>query len=212
MEIKIKTDGYVFCKSSFFSVHDVVQEKEYRFSDGINKLVGEIDSGNFGISYLISMYDKIDKALLFPPQNVTVDGKEISFSELSKISCYIDESYPLFSDKRLLLRKKTVKQHIECGLKKSKLPYTAKEILDMFMVQEHHREVFISHTGTERYKVMPAIGFAYGKEIFCFPWFSKSRYQGLSLPRAYAYSRIKLCCKTFKVRCRYLRNSQPQPR
>ena len=177
MEIKIKSNGYVFCKSSFFSVIDVIKEKEFQFSSGINKLFGDIDSGIFGISYLIAMYDKINKKELFCSDKTIVDGITTPLSALTKISCYIDESYPLFSDKRLFGRKKTVKQRIECGLKKSKLPYTATEVLDIFKVQEHHREVFINQTGTERYKVMLAIGFAYGKEVFCFPWFSKSRYE-----------------------------------
>ena len=74
-------------------------------------------------------------------------------------------------------KKKTVKRLIECGLKRSKLPYTSTEILDIFGVQEHHREISVNKTGTEQYKAMCAIGFSYGKEIFCFPWFSKSRYE-----------------------------------
>ena len=176
MEIKINVGGYVDCKSSFFSVSDVIQEQEFVFSSGINRLFGEIDSGNFGISYLISMYDRVNKNIIFLPHNAIIDGKEMTLSELAKISCYIDKSYPLFSDKPLFHRKKTVRQHIECGLKKSKLPYTSTEILDIFKVQEHHRDILIEQTGTERYKIMPTVGFAYGKEVFCFPWFSKIRY------------------------------------
>ena len=171
MNIKVNISGYVQCHSSFFDVDDVIQEKEFNFSSGISKLVGDIDSGNFAISYLISMYDKINKKTVFLPCDVIVDGKPTSLSELTKKACYIDRSYPLFS------KKKTVKRLIESGLKKSKLPYTATEILDIFGVQEHHREISVYKTGTERYKAMCAIGFSYGKEIFCFPWFSKSRYE-----------------------------------
>ena len=65
MNLKIKNNGYVYCHSSFFDAEDVLEEKEFEFSSGINKLVGDIDSGNFAISYLISMYDKIYKKQSF---------------------------------------------------------------------------------------------------------------------------------------------------
>ena len=181
MKIKIKNSGYIDCKSSFFSVLDILPEKEFEFSNGINKLFGDIDSGNFAISYLISMYDNVNKKMLFLPHNAIVDESVVSLSNLEKISCYIDQSYPLFSNRKLLKREKTVIQLIECGLKKSKLAYSATEILDMFEVQFHHREVLIKQTGTECYKAMSAIGFSYNKDVFCFPWFSKEKYQAFSM-------------------------------
>ena len=195
MKIKIKNSGYVDCKSSFFSTLDILRDKEFEFSNGINKLFGDIDSGNFAISYLISMYDKVNKNTLFLPHNATVDGIVTPLSDLAKISCYIDESYNLFSHKHLF-RNKTVNQLIKCGLKKSKLTYTVTEILDMFEIQSHHRDLLIKETGTERYKIMSAIGFSYGKEVFCFPWFSKCRYEAFSAHIAYSINVLKSLNKT----------------
>ena len=73
-KIFIKNRGYIDCKSGFYSVSDILdEESEYCFNVGVNMLRGEIDSGAFGISYLISMYDSIDKETLFLPHIAVVD-------------------------------------------------------------------------------------------------------------------------------------------
>lgn len=184
MKLTIRNDGWVSCKSSFYRVSDILNPNDvFEFHSGINRLYGEIDSGIFAISYLISMYDKIpknEKKLLFSPHVATLDGKEISLSALTKLACYLDSSYPLFSSK------KSARKLIEKGLKKSKLSYTVNDVFDFFKVQDFHRDIAISSSGTERMKIMAAVGFAYGKEIFCFPWFSKMRSQAFGKHPEYA--------------------------
>ena len=168
--IKIQIDGYISCRSSFYYVEDVVESKTFNFSKGLNKLVGEIDSGIFGISYLISMYDKINKKTVFSEPIAYVNDSAIPLQELSKYSCYLDESNRLFSSK------KTARRLITEGLQNSKLPYSPDEICELFKISDFRFNRCINAMGNERYKAMAAIGFCHEKQIFCFPWFSAKRY------------------------------------
>ena len=127
------------------------------------------------------MFDKVDKRFVFDPLTAMVNDTEMQLSELHKYSCYLDNSqYKLFSSS------KTVKQLISQGLKKSKLPYSLNDICDIFQLSPDRIERPIKSTGNEGYQAMAAIGFSFGKQIFCFPWFSKTRY------------------KTYKIRFEYL--------
>lgn len=168
--IKININGYVSAKSDFYCVEDVLPNDEVALQNGVNMLEGGIDSGVFAVSYLISMYPKVNHRLLFSTPEALVDGVRVPLSKLAKRACYIDLSYPLFSSK------KTVRTLVTLGLKKSKLRYSADEICEIFKMTPFRFDRPISGTGNERFKAMSAIGFSYGKEIFCFPWFSKYRY------------------------------------
>ena len=170
-KIKIRNDGYVDCESSFYKVCDVLQGQEFNFARGINILKGDIDSGIFAISYFISMYDKINHKVLFQPQEAIVDGKAMQLSELSKQACYLDQSYRLFASR------KPVSDLVVQGLKQSKIVYSVDEIRNMFEIEKFRFDLPVDATGNERFKIMAAIGFCFGKQIFCFPWMSRMRFE-----------------------------------
>lgn len=172
--INIQNEGYVHCKSSFYSVHDILSaDSSYTFSLGTNKLIGEIDSGNWAISYLLSMYKHQPKDfVLFEQPEVMVNNKLISINELSGYSCYMDISYPLFSVN------KSVKDRILRGLAHSKSNYTYDEVVNLFHIDCDRCERPLAGVGNEIFKAMAAIGFSYKKEIFCFPWLSNKRFEG----------------------------------
>jgi len=168
--IKIINHGWISCQSSFYTVDDVIPEKEYSFNVGVNSLTGEIDSGIFGISYLLSMYEKIDKKTLFMPFEAEVNGEKMPLAELCKYACYMDEKYPLFSTK------KSVRKLVEQGIKKTGQNKTVEEIRDTFCLDKDRFERPLHQVGNEIFRCMAAIGIAHGKEIFCFPWLSKMRF------------------------------------
>ena len=172
--ITIQNDGYVHCKSCFYTAHDFVSNNtDYTFSTGINKLVGEIDSGNWAISYLISMYKHRPKDfVLFEQPYATVNNNFVSLDELSEITCYMDKLDPLFS------AKKTVKKLIIQGLEHSKLNYSCDDIKELFYLDGERFERPLCGVGNEIFRAMAAIGYSYGKEIFCFPWLSNRRFEG----------------------------------
>lgn len=171
--IIIKSEGYVYCKSNFYSVQDSLSNDScYAFSPGINKLIGEIDSGNWAISYLLSMYKhRPEDFLLFGQPKIAVNNNWISLNELSKFSCYIDKVDPLFSTEN------SVKEHIMQGLDHSKLKCSYDDIKNLFCIDSERFERPLKGVGNEIFKVMAAIGFSYDKEIFCFPWLSNRRFE-----------------------------------
>ena len=171
--ISIKNDGYVYCKSSFYSAQDSLSNHScYSFSRGINKLIGEIDSGNWAVSYLLSMYKhRPEDFVLFEQPIVAVNNKWISLNELSEFSCYMDKIDPLFSANN------SVKEHIKQGLDYSKLNCSYDDIKNLFHIDSERFERSLKGVGNEIFKAMAAIGFSYKKEIFCFPWLSNKRFE-----------------------------------
>ena len=180
--ISIELDGYIKCISCFYTVEDVIAtRKEFCFQNGYNKLCGSIDSGIFAISYLIGT-EKSKKSVLDNPI-VKINNKVTTLDELHKHSCYIDSSYSLFSSN------KSVKRLIIEGLKKSNSKIQYEEIKSLFGLDDERINRPLKACGNEKIRAMAAIGYAFGKQIFCFPWLSKIRY-------SYFYNHIKYVVDT----------------
>jgi hypothetical protein len=172
--IKVQNDGYIICKSSFYKARDTLSGKPYTFTAGINKLVGEIDSGNWAVSYFLSMYKpKSNRFIVFDRLEVTVNDEVYSMDEFLKLSCYIDESYPLFSDTKV----KTVREMVEQALQQNDLPHTVDEIRELFQMDNERFGRPLREVGNQIYKAMAAICFCHKKEVFCFPWLSHKRFE-----------------------------------
>jgi hypothetical protein len=118
------------------------------------------------------MYKYKPKDFVLSSMEFYINDKKTTIDEILKYSCYIDHKvYPLFSSS------KTVKNLIKKGLKKSKLPYSVDEIEELFELTKDRVERPIRQVGNERFRSMGAIGFAFGKEIFCFPWLSDKMFK-----------------------------------
>lgn len=172
-EIDVSIDCGVICKSNFYNSHDVLNDfTKFKFSSGVNMLVGDIDSGIWAVSYILSMYKHLKK-MIYYHKSVAVDGKETTFEEITEYCCYLDQTqYPLFSSKR-----KSVRKLIEKGLKISHLEKTADEIIELFCLDSERVERPICCVGNERFRAMAAVGYAFGKQVFCFPWLSKKMFE-----------------------------------
>lgn len=169
--IVIQNDGYIECKSNFYRTLDVLnQSSKYVFSSGVNKMVGEIDSGIWGISYLISMYHFIDQRLLFLPFQALVNDEIWDMNKLSKYTCYMDESYPLFN------KRTTIRKMIDRRVSKSRISQSSEQICQLFKLTDARLDRSLKEVGNERFKAMAAIAYSYGKEVFCFPWLSRKRF------------------------------------
>ena len=159
--ISIELYGWVKCISCFYTVEDVIStRKEFSFQKGCNKLYGSIDSGVFATSYLIGT-EKSKKSVLDNPI-VKINNKVTTFDELHKHSCYIDSSYSLFSSN------KSVKSLIIKGLKKSNSKIQYEEIKSLFGLDDERINRPLKACGNEKIRAMAAIGYAFGKQIFCF--------------------------------------------
>lgn len=171
--VNVKNEGYVYCRSSFYSAQDSLSGYScYTFSTGINKLFGEIDSGNWAVSYLLSMYKyRPEDFILFELPSASVNKKLISLNELSEFSCYMDKIDPLFSTCN------SVKRLITQGLESSKSNYLCDDVKNLFHIDSERFERPLTEVGNEIFKAMSAIGFSHSKEIFCFPWLSEKRFE-----------------------------------
>ena len=172
--IEVQNEGVICCKSAFYSVQDELStDSSYNFSKCVNKLIGEIDSGNWAISYLLSMYKyRPDDFILFKQSNAIVNNKFIvSLDELSESSCYMDKIYPLFSNNN------SIKDIVSQGLKDNKMNYSCNEIRELFHIDIERFNRPLTGVGNEIFKAMAAIGYCYKKEIFCFPWLSNKRFE-----------------------------------
>lgn len=171
--IKVTNSGYVDCKSSFYTASDIFRASQFSFTIGVNKLTGEIDSGIWAVSYALSMYKHRPKDfVMFDSPVVVADGKEITLDELAMSTCYMDELYPLFSSKR------PIKKLVEQGLHKSRIDLLTEDIKNIFSLDTERFERPISCAGNEKFRAMAAIAIAHDKQIFCFPWLSKMRFEG----------------------------------
>ena len=173
-KIIISNHGYVHCRSSFYTVQDVLDERlNYSFSLGINKLIGEIDSGNWAISYLISMYNHRprDFTIFNPKQAIINEGIVLTVNDLTKHACYMDKINPLFKSK------KTVRRLVNQEISKSGITNTAQDIRDIFQIDNKRFEQPLYCVGNEIFKAMSAIAHACDKQIICFPWMSAKRFE-----------------------------------
>lgn len=173
MKIGVRNNGHVFCKSDFYSAHDIMSGSQYNITCGINKYEGEIDSGIWAVSYLLSMYKyRKNDFVLFEVPSLVFDDAMITLEEFSEYSCYMDTIYPLFDSKT------PVDRLIEKAIRSNKLDYTPESIRELFCIDEERFKRPLSGMGNERFKAMAAIGYVNKKQVYCFPWMSYKRYCG----------------------------------
>lgn len=190
--VRIKANAYVLCNSVFYKADDSVCKKEFKFVKGINVLRGEIDSGVWAVSYLLSMYGENTITeddygiILNEPVELIVNGENMNVKEFAKFSCYLDEEiYPLFTSN------KSVREVVEDSINDNKLGYSPDYIKNLFKIDSERFERPLRCLGNERFQAMAAIGFVNNKKVFCFPWLSSRRFN-------YYRYRIKILCRVLK--------------
>ena len=65
---------------------------------------------------------------------------------------------------------------VEKGLKQSGSDYSCDDIREMFCLDDERFERPLKTCGNEAIRAMAAIGFAYDRQVFCFPWLSNRRF------------------------------------
>lgn len=168
--IHVKCEGRVDCISRFYTCYDTLAA-EYSFHTGMNRMIGEIDSQIWSISYLLSMYKYRPKDFTLTETEITVNGSDMSLEELSGYTCYMDDVFPLFKSK------KSVRECVLRGIKKNHLDYTPDEIRELFHMRDFRLERPVRALSGEIFRAMAAIGYTHGKQVYCFPWLSNQRFQ-----------------------------------
>lgn len=172
-QLIVSGEGYIKCRSSFYLCNDTLEKSQkFTFSRGTNLLCGEIDSGIWAISYLLSMSRYAKKEIaIFDKVDITANGRKSSLEEITQRCCYMDEVYPLFKTK------KTVEKIIADLLKGRPDKQMPQQIRELFLLSSDRYDRPVNCTGNERFRMMAAIGYCAGKDVFCFPWLSDKRYR-----------------------------------
>lgn len=134
-------------------------------------VVGEFGNGgaalSCGIAGLTNFYEG----------RIMIDDEEVSIDTLIKCSWYvgIDLNYhnaPNIFRRKNNITKKTIKEQIEVGIRKNNSDYCVKDIQEMFKLSNERINRNIEYVSGERWKASVAIGFANGRNVFCYPWFN----------------------------------------
>lgn len=96
---------------------------------------------------------------------VKVDGKLLSLSELKKISCFIGQGRRGFFENNI-----TVKEQIIRALNESDNMQSFDAIMDKFNLTPERVERKFSYTGNEHWRASLAIAYAGRKRIYCSPF------------------------------------------
>ncbi len=181
-KISFVGEGYTYFSSDTFNMFCRIPENvEFVFKTGVNKIIGDIDSAAWALSYILSMYNHRPKDInLFGELenkgsgSILVNDNRISLKDFGEYSCYLDFIYPLFSDKSKHI---TLKKIIEKGLEKNHCTECAEEIRDLFGFDEARFTRPLYQIHSYRYRAFAAIGYVYQKQVYCLPWVSDDMYE-----------------------------------
>lgn len=163
--------GYFYCRSAMCSTHCTCDNTSVSLSVGINRLKGEIDSFGYAISYALSMANCDREGVILGKKPFIKWGEDLlDLSEVCERACYIDVLYPSFDEGQTAL------SLLETAQKKNKTNYNTKQIIERFCLSQDRLERPLFQCGNEAIRCMVAIGLLEGKDLFCFPWYSKTKF------------------------------------
>ena len=165
-------EGYIRCKADFGEIMVSCNKISCIFEQGITLLNGDVDSGSWGISYIISMMSQFPKPsddfIFFTDLNLYINDKRSSVEQINDISCYMDLTYSNFN------KELTVSESVEKYLAiNNTLGFSSEDLRNIFMIDKQRYNYPLKGVGNARFRCMAAIGCAMNKSVFCFPWVSK---------------------------------------
>lgn len=165
-------EGYFYCHSYFGSYHLTCDRFSYKFEHGITILYGDIDCGGWGVSCGISQKQK----------DIVLSSEEI-IAEMNDTPCDLEKIYTHAWYMDQSFGRKTVEKLVNQGLKKTNSNISAENIREIFQISSDRFQLPIQQVGNERFRCVAAIGYAFSKSIYCFPWISKKmvEYYGKNL-------------------------------
>jgi ABC-type dipeptide/oligopeptide/nickel transport system, ATPase component len=141
---------------------DCLQNNSFEFCVGnLYGIIGEFGDGGAALS--CGLTGNAD----FYEGRIYIDDEEETISNIIKKSWYI--GYDLYGSQKTLKRK-TIKEQIRDGIRANHCDLSVETIQNMFYVSEERVGRSIKKVSGERWKASIAIGYAYGKKIFCYPW------------------------------------------
>ncbi len=130
-----------------------------KFSFSTSKIYVLVGGGSAELSYLLTGWGKSSHA------EIEVDGTAVSDKKLRTLSCYIGREH--YSDAFPINKRLNVRRAIEKGLKKTRSALSYEDIRDKFNLTCERENRRLKYLGNENWRASLAIGFAYGKELYC---------------------------------------------
>lgn len=144
-------------------VQDCLPKNKFEFLSGnFYGIIGEFGTGGAALSCILTGNTQ------FYGGQIYVDDKESSIDYIIRNSWYV--GLDTNKKKCKLRRKKTIRECIESGVRETAQECDAQMIGNLFNVSKERVERNIRYASGERWKASAAIGYAYGKKIFCYPW------------------------------------------
>lgn len=145
------------CYKDSYKWDEFLHDESFCFERGKTYgILSDISEGGGGVSWLLAGRDVIRE------EEITVFGRRYSAGETVKEGWLVCEGIPGV--------KKTVAQEIEMALNSSGMGLSVDDVVGKFDLSECRMDFKLEHGGWEGWRASAAIGYAMGKQIFCFPW------------------------------------------
>ncbi len=129
-------------------------------------IIGECGSGGWALSYTLTGREKVTNG------QVIINGRHIDSKDLQKYSFYVGEG---ISSGGFNIGKNSVLKQLQAGIKISgRKDYSVEDIITLFGLSKDRLNYEVEELSWERWRASIAIGFAYEKSVYCFPWCSTS--------------------------------------
>lgn len=154
-----------FCESQLYSSKESFPSMTYQFS-GANTygLISDFGRGSWAMATCLGGRCEPVEGEIF------INDKKINCYELQKYACFIGEN--TFNEINSADNNLSAKDCIEKALEISKLPYSVKDIKNLFALSDERFVRDLNHVSGEIWRISIAVGFALGRDIFCYPWFN----------------------------------------
>ena len=164
-------DEYKYTERLYDSIYEFKKGKSYG-------ILSEIGEGGGGLSWLLSGREEVRN------ECINVFGKR--YTNGNKIDegwwvCEGIEKCP-----------KTVRKQINFALKNGRKELTIDDIISEFGLTKERLDSKFEQYSWESWRVSVAIGYALGKEIFCFPWLNEEQLKQIVLNTGYFFYTDKL--------------------
>ncbi|WP_222861015.1 hypothetical protein [Paenibacillus ihumii] len=165
IEVNIESALYYPKMKDYGEMIDDIKDFRYIFKKGGSYgIIGQCGEGGWGLSYNLAGREQ------FISGEIKLDGMLATLTDLEGISWYVGEGIsrnPFSKRKSIIKQLEEAIKHNHSGSIQS-----VGEIVELFNLSQDRLNLKLEELSWERWKASLAIGYAYGKQIFCFPWMS----------------------------------------
>lgn len=163
IEMENVSGGFDCGLENYGCMRDTLGHFTFKFEPGVYLIEGEGATGGWALSTILSGKDRtFEGKILF-------NNQEVTYREIVQNSCYVGEDSGL--KKRFGLVPMTVQEQIRYGISKGlSFNNDIEQIRKMFGISEERFNRSMKYVSGERWRASMAIGYSFGKSIYCFPW------------------------------------------